>query len=129
MRQVVSADKDVTRRDRHVLCKLMLDGKVALIGVCILEFLIREKRERQYRAEARERLIIETLAPKLILRTRRGTGRTVDARDSSRGITDDYRALKDLRGIQKDCRRRIVEGQSGLLLLRRVRNVRVKGDS
>src|SRR5712691_5249801 len=129
MRQMMCADKKVTRRERHVPRELMLNSKVALIGVCVFEFFIWEKSERQNRAKAWERLVIEALAPKLILRARRRPGRAVDAGDSSREITNNDRALEDLRGIKKSGRGRIVKCQRGLLLLRRVRNVGVESDS
>src|SRR6266545_4132722 len=109
MRQVVRAYKDVTRRESHVLRELTLNREVTLVGIGVFEFLIWEKRERQNRAKAREGLVIEALASKLILRTRGGAGSAIDTGVSPWKITDDYSALEDLRGIKKGGRPRIVE--------------------
>ncbi len=77
---------------------------VALIGVGVFEILIGEKRERQNGSEARESLVVKTLASKLILRARGSAGCAVNAGNGAREVTDDHRALENLRRVKKRCR-------------------------
>src|SRR5687767_2617343 len=123
------AHKNITRRKRRVLRELTLNRQISLICVGVLEVLIREKREWQNRAKAGERLVIKPLAPKLVLRAGGGARRTVNSRNGSGEITDHNGTLENLRGIEKRRRRRIVKCQSCLLLLGRIGNIRIEGDS
>src|SRR5262245_7155015 len=130
MRQVMSADKNVAARDRHVFGQLTLDSEVALIRVGILKVLLHVQREGKHWAKARERLIVETLATKLILRARRdarshNTGRT-DRRHWSTRRTN--RALKHLDRIQQRRLRRAARRQDALLLLHGIGDVGVECD-
>src|SRR5258706_7566261 len=101
MRQVVSPDKQIARRDRHVLRQLTFDSEIRLISVSVFKVLADVKRERQHRAKTRERLIVEPLATKLILGGGRGSWRT-KARWTQRiyGRRRTDRSLKDLGRVE-----------------------------
>src|SRR5438045_7360594 len=98
---MMSADEDVTARNRHVLRQFAFHREVALVSVGVFKVLLHVQRERQHRTKAGECLIVESLATKLILRaggnTRRHNARWAE-RISARRRADG--SLKHLRGVQ-----------------------------
>src|SRR5689334_14773082 len=129
MRQMMRADEDVTRRERHVLRQLALRREVALVRVGVFEILLHVQRERQHWSKTGERLIVEALTAELILRAGRNTRRHY-ARRTQR-IAAAWRtngSLKYLHGIQQGGWRWTAGRQDTLLLLDRIRDVRVERD-
>src|SRR5215207_5441578 len=103
MRQVTRVNVDVASGERHVFGQLTLDSEVALKRVRVLEVLLHVQRERKHGTKARERLIVEALAAKLILRprgnTRRHNSSRTDRRDWSTRRTNC--SLKDLDRVEQ----------------------------
>src|SRR5260370_13223683 len=129
MGQVVSSDKQISGRDRHVFGQLTLDRKVRLVGISVFEGFADVQREGQHRSKTRKCLIVETLASELILRGRRGARRTVDAGDGAWEIADDHSSLKYLGGVeQRDRRWTALRRQDALLLLNCIGNVGIESD-
>src|SRR5262249_46502927 len=92
--------------------------------------LLHVQRERKYWTKTRERLIVESLATKLILRTSRDArshnARRTDRRDWPTRRTN--RALKHLHCVEQCGLRRAARRQNSLLLLHCVSDVGVERD-
>ena len=130
MRQVTRTDVDVTSRKRHVARQLALDCEVALVRVSVFKVFLHVQCERQHWSKSRERLIVEPLPAKLVLRARCNArcdnARRTDQRDWSTRRT--YRPLEHLHRIEQSSLRRAAGGQNALLLLHGVGDVGVERD-
>src|SRR5262249_7411575 len=104
---MVGAHEKVAARNCHVPSQLSFDGKVRLIRVRVFKILLDVQRERKHRSESGERLVVEPLPSKLVLRGRGGTWRRKAGRTqriyARRGT---YCSLKDLSRVKQSGGRR-----------------------
>src|SRR5258705_7393288 len=118
MRQVVSPDKQIARRDRHVLRQLTFDREIRLISISVFKVLADMQGERKHRPKAWKRLVVEPLATKLILGGGSSAWRIKPWR--TQRIVTRYCAdcpLKYLRCVERRCRGWTTHRRQDALLL------------